>query len=111
MWSTRSTRTFLFATSISAPVSFRHLLHFSLGSAQVASGGDESYGQVEIFSLNRPTPRSVKSFLLASPALSIEYVTEASTEENEGQVSEGAARIGNTICVGLQDGKWVQLWN
>ncbi|GAA6107322.1 rho guanine nucleotide exchange factor 10-like protein isoform X1 [Tachysurus ichikawai] len=71
---------------------------------KVASGGDESYGQVEIFSLNRPTPRSVKSFLLASPALSIEYVTEASDEENEGQVSEGAARIGNTICVGLQDG-------
>ncbi|KAK3547223.1 hypothetical protein QTP86_017832, partial [Hemibagrus guttatus] len=87
------------------------LLGFSAASTSlpqgylwVASGGEESYGQVEIFSLNRPTPRSVKSFLLASPALSIEYVTEASTEENEGQVSEGAARIGNTICVGLQDG-------
>ncbi|XP_060749556.1 rho guanine nucleotide exchange factor 10-like protein isoform X2 [Tachysurus vachellii] len=87
------------------------LLGFSAASTSlpqgylwVASGGDESYGQVEIFSLNRPTPRSVKSFLLASPALSIEYVTEASDEENEVQVSEGAARIGNTICVGLQDG-------
>ncbi|XP_047663189.1 rho guanine nucleotide exchange factor 10-like protein isoform X2 [Tachysurus fulvidraco] len=87
------------------------LLGFSVASTSlpqgylwVASSGDESYGQVEIFSLNRPTPRSVKSFLLASPALSIEYVTEASDEENEGQVSEGAARIGNTICVGLQDG-------
>lgn len=79
--------------------------HCPLGSAQVASGGDESYGQVEIFSLNRATPRSVKSFLLASPALSIEYVTEASTKENEGQASEGAGRIGHTICVGLQDGK------
>lgn len=79
--------------------------HLPLVSAQVASGGGESYGQVEIFSLNRLTPRSVKSFLLASPALSIEYITEASAEENEGQASEGAARIGNTICVGLQDGK------
>ncbi|TSM04821.1 Rho guanine nucleotide exchange factor 10-like protein [Bagarius yarrelli] len=74
------------------------------GYLWVASGGDESCGQVEIFSLNRPTPRSVKSFLLASPALSIEYVTEASSEENEGQAAEGAAKIGNTICVGLQDG-------
>ncbi|XP_053096836.1 rho guanine nucleotide exchange factor 10-like protein isoform X4 [Pangasianodon hypophthalmus] len=87
------------------------LLGFSAASTSlpqgylwVASGGDESYGQVEIFSLNRPTPRSVKSFLLASPALSIEYVMEASAEENEGQASEGTARIGNTICVGLQDG-------
>ncbi|XP_053337814.1 rho guanine nucleotide exchange factor 10-like protein isoform X3 [Clarias gariepinus] len=87
------------------------LLGFSAASTSlpqgylwVASGGDEAYGQVEIFSLNRPTPRSVKTFLLASPALSIEYVMEASTEENEGQASEGAARIGNTICVGLQDG-------
>ncbi|XP_060794230.1 rho guanine nucleotide exchange factor 10-like protein isoform X2 [Neoarius graeffei] len=87
------------------------LLGFSAASTSlpqgylwVASGGDESYGQVEIFSLNRATPRSVKSFLLASPALSIEYVTEASTKENEGQASEGAGRIGHTICVGLQDG-------
>ncbi|XP_017342434.1 rho guanine nucleotide exchange factor 10-like protein isoform X1 [Ictalurus punctatus] len=87
------------------------LLGFSAASTSlpqgylwVASGGDESYGQVEIFSLNRPSPRSVKSFLLASPALSIEYVMEASADENEGQASEGAARIGNTICVGLQDG-------
>ncbi|KAI5612296.1 rho guanine nucleotide exchange factor 10-like protein isoform X1 [Silurus asotus] len=87
------------------------LLGFSAASTSlpqgylwVASGGDESYGQVEIFSLNRATPRSVKTFLFPSPALSIEYV-EASTEENEeGQASEGAARIGNTICVGLQDG-------
>ncbi|KAF4078135.1 hypothetical protein AMELA_G00195830 [Ameiurus melas] len=87
------------------------LLGFSAASTSlpqgylwVASGGDESYGQVEIFSLNRPSPRSVKSFLLASPALSIEYVMEASADENEGQAFEGAARIGNTICVGLQDG-------
>lgn len=87
------------------------LLGFSAASTSlpqgylwVASGGDESYGQVEIFSLNRPSPRSVKSFLLASPALSIDYVMEASADENEGPASEGAARIGNTICVGLQDG-------
>ncbi|XP_036446688.1 rho guanine nucleotide exchange factor 10-like protein isoform X6 [Colossoma macropomum] len=88
------------------------LLGFSAASTSlpqgylwVASGGDDTHGQVEIFSLNRSTPRSVKSFPLGSPVLSLEYVTEPSTaEEDEGQAAEGPARIGNTICVGLQDG-------
>uniref|UniRef100_A0AAR2IHX9 DH domain-containing protein n=1 Tax=Pygocentrus nattereri TaxID=42514 RepID=A0AAR2IHX9_PYGNA len=88
------------------------LLGFSAASTSlpqgylwVASGGDDTHGQVEIFSLNRSTPRSVKSFPLGSPVLSFEYVTEPSTaEEDEGQAAEGPARIGNTICVGLQDG-------
>uniref|UniRef100_W5LRG0 Rho guanine nucleotide exchange factor 10 like n=1 Tax=Astyanax mexicanus TaxID=7994 RepID=W5LRG0_ASTMX len=88
------------------------LLGFSAASTSlpqgylwVASGGDDTHGQVEIFSLNRSTPRSVKSFPLGSPVLSLEYVTEPSAaEEEEGQAVEGPARIGNTICVGLQDG-------
>ncbi|XP_072512603.1 rho guanine nucleotide exchange factor 10-like protein isoform X5 [Salminus brasiliensis] len=88
------------------------LLGFSAASTSlpqgylwVASGGDDTHGQVEIFSLNRSTPRSVKSFPLGSPVLSLEYVTEPSTaEDDEGQAAEGPARIGNTICVGLQDG-------
>ncbi|KAI4881281.1 hypothetical protein NFI96_032545, partial [Prochilodus magdalenae] len=88
------------------------LLGFSAASTSlpqgylwVASGGDDTHGQVEIFSLNRSTPRSVKNFPLGSPVLSLEYVTEPSTaEEDEGQAAEGPARIGNTICVGLQDG-------
>uniref|UniRef100_A0A3B4CNF0 DH domain-containing protein n=1 Tax=Pygocentrus nattereri TaxID=42514 RepID=A0A3B4CNF0_PYGNA len=76
----------------------------------VASGGDDTHGQVEIFSLNRSTPRSVKSFPLGSPVLSFEYVTEPSTaEEDEGQAAEGPARIGNTICVGLQDDPMVSV--
>uniref|UniRef100_A0A672LDG6 Rho guanine nucleotide exchange factor 10 like n=1 Tax=Sinocyclocheilus grahami TaxID=75366 RepID=A0A672LDG6_SINGR len=73
--------------------------------AQVASGGDDSHGQVEIFSLNRPTPRSVKSFSLGSPVLCLEYITEPSTDEElETQTSEVPSKIGNTICVGLLDG-------
>ncbi|XP_059383739.1 rho guanine nucleotide exchange factor 10-like protein [Carassius carassius] len=88
------------------------LLGFSAASTSlpqgylwVASGGDDSHGQVEIFSLNRPTPRSVKSFSLGSPVLCLEYITEPSTDEElETQTSEIHSKIGNTICVGLLDG-------
>ncbi|XP_026853876.2 rho guanine nucleotide exchange factor 10-like protein isoform X1 [Electrophorus electricus] len=87
------------------------LLGFSAASTSlpqgyfwVASGGNDSHGQMEIFSLNRPMPRSVKSFPLGSPVLSLEYVTELSAEEEEEQPKECPARIGSTICVGLQNG-------
>ncbi|XP_077070672.1 rho guanine nucleotide exchange factor 10-like protein isoform X2 [Siphateles boraxobius] len=88
------------------------LLGFSAASTSlpqgylwVASGGDDSHGQVEIFSLNRPTPRSVKSFSLGSPVLCLEYIPEPSTgEELETQTSEVLSKISNTICVGLLDG-------
>uniref|UniRef100_A0A8C1TVI9 Rho guanine nucleotide exchange factor (GEF) 10-like b n=1 Tax=Cyprinus carpio TaxID=7962 RepID=A0A8C1TVI9_CYPCA len=88
------------------------LLGFSAASTSlpqgylwVASGGGDSHGQVEIFSLNRPTPRSVKSFSLGSPVVCLEYITEPSTDEElETQTSEVPSKIGNTICVGLLDG-------
>uniref|UniRef100_A0A8C1BIM1 Rho guanine nucleotide exchange factor (GEF) 10-like b n=1 Tax=Cyprinus carpio carpio TaxID=630221 RepID=A0A8C1BIM1_CYPCA len=77
--------------------SARHRSHFI--------GGGDSHGQVEIFSLNRPTPRSVKSFSLGSPVVCLEYITEPSTDEElETQTSEVPSKIGNTICVGLLDG-------
>uniref|UniRef100_A0A671NLY6 Rho guanine nucleotide exchange factor 10-like protein n=1 Tax=Sinocyclocheilus anshuiensis TaxID=1608454 RepID=A0A671NLY6_9TELE len=72
--------------------SARHRSHFI--------GGDDSHGQVEIFSLNRPTPRSVKSFSVGSPVLCLEYITEPSTDEElETQTSEVPSKIGNTICI------------
>ncbi|XP_065141979.1 rho guanine nucleotide exchange factor 10-like protein isoform X1 [Paramisgurnus dabryanus] len=88
------------------------LLGFSAASTSlpqgylwVASVGADSHGQVEIFSLNRPTPRSVKSFSLGSPVLCLEYITEPSTdEEQEVEATDVPSKIGNTICVGLQDG-------
>ncbi|KAK7128830.1 hypothetical protein R3I94_017160 [Phoxinus phoxinus] len=88
------------------------LLGFSAASTSlpqgylwVVSGGDDSHGQVEIFSLNRPTPRSVKTFSLGSPVLCLEYIPEPSTDEElETQTSEVLSKIGNTICVGLLDG-------
>lgn len=76
--------------------------------SQVGSRADDSRGQVEIFSLNRATPRSVKSFPVGAPALCLEYVTEPELgvfEEDRGGTTEGLSKIGNTICVGLRDGR------
>uniref|UniRef100_A0A8C2GSJ4 Rho guanine nucleotide exchange factor (GEF) 10-like b n=1 Tax=Cyprinus carpio TaxID=7962 RepID=A0A8C2GSJ4_CYPCA len=93
------------SSGIGCPPSHVCFLFVVSSTAQVASGGDDSHGQVEIFSLNRPTPRSVKSFSLGSPVLCLEYITEPSTEEElETQTSEVLPKIGNTICVGLLDG-------
>ncbi|XP_040918128.1 rho guanine nucleotide exchange factor 10-like protein isoform X2 [Toxotes jaculatrix] len=69
------------------------------------TGGTSTHGQVEIFSLNRATPRLVKTVPLRSPVLCLEYVKEPcpSTEE-EAEKAQSPAKIGNIICVGLQDG-------
>ncbi|XP_033897613.3 rho guanine nucleotide exchange factor 10-like protein isoform X5 [Acipenser ruthenus] len=88
------------------------LLGFSAASTSlpqgylwVASGGDVSHGQVEIFSLNRSTPRAVKSFQVGAPVLCLAYVPEESQcEEGESGAAERTSMVGNTICLGLQDG-------
>ncbi|XP_040049061.2 rho guanine nucleotide exchange factor 10-like protein isoform X2 [Gasterosteus aculeatus] len=87
------------------------LLGFCIASTSLpqgylwVAGGESSFnnGQVQIFSLNRATPRLVKTVPLSSPVLCLEYVKEPcpSTEERE---APSAAKIGNIICVGLQDG-------
>ena len=72
---------------------------------QVASGGKcQSQGQLEILSLNHTAPRLVKSIQVGAPVLCLEYVTEHCAT-TEGQEAPGAAKTGNTICVGLQDGR------
>nr|XP_023697300.1 rho guanine nucleotide exchange factor 10-like protein isoform X2 [Paramormyrops kingsleyae] len=89
------------------------LLGFSAASTSlpqgylwVASGGAATQGQVAIFSLNRPTPRSVKSFQVGAPVLCLEYVSEfGQPDEVEEGINESPFRIGNTICLGLQDGR------
>uniref|UniRef100_W5M5F5 Rho guanine nucleotide exchange factor 10 like n=1 Tax=Lepisosteus oculatus TaxID=7918 RepID=W5M5F5_LEPOC len=88
------------------------LLGFSAASTSlpqgylwVASGSDSSQGQVDIFSLNRPTPRAVKSFQVGAPVLCLEYVTEPSPPEDaEPRAGERMSGVGNTICAGLRDG-------
>uniref|UniRef100_A0A4W5QA31 Rho guanine nucleotide exchange factor 10 like n=1 Tax=Hucho hucho TaxID=62062 RepID=A0A4W5QA31_9TELE len=91
------------------------LLAFSAASTSlpqgylwVASGGDRNHGQVEIFSLNRSMPRMVKSIQMGAPVLCLDHVMEPcpTEEEEEGEAAvKCTARTGNTICVGLQDGK------
>lgn len=75
-------------------------------SLQVASGGDATQGQVEIFSLNRPTPRPVKSLQVGAPVRCLEYVPEPSPpEEMEAVALRSPTGVGNTICLGLDDGR------
>uniref|UniRef100_A0A674K3R0 Rho guanine nucleotide exchange factor 10-like protein n=1 Tax=Terrapene triunguis TaxID=2587831 RepID=A0A674K3R0_9SAUR len=68
-------------------------------------------GQVEIFSLNRTVPRTVKSFPVASQVLCMEYIPEKSKEEQEQGKAEDSRSAADqpsaphpTICLGLQDG-------
>lgn len=80
----------------------------SICNDQVASGGDRNHGQVEIFSLNRSTPHTVKPFQLGLPVLFLDHMMEpCPTEEDseENAAAKNTASSGNTICVGLQDGK------
>ncbi|XP_031423207.1 rho guanine nucleotide exchange factor 10-like protein isoform X2 [Clupea harengus] len=88
------------------------LLGFSAASTSlpqgylwVASGGDSSQGQVDVFSLIRPTPRAVKSFQVGAPVLCLEYVPEpAPLEEGDTGDQRSPVGMGNTICAGLDDG-------
>ncbi|XP_069567386.1 rho guanine nucleotide exchange factor 10-like protein isoform X1 [Brachyistius frenatus] len=89
------------------------LLGFSAASTSlpqgylwVAGGGEGSQGQIEIFSLNRPMPRAVKSLQVGSAVRCLEYVSVPSpTEEVEAGVHKVSSGIGTNICVGLDDGR------
>nr|XP_051686630.1 rho guanine nucleotide exchange factor 10-like protein isoform X1 [Oryctolagus cuniculus] len=78
------------------------------GYLWVGGGQEGAGGQVEIFSLNRPSPRTVKSFPLAAPVLCMEYVPEPEEEEESGDegapAADPSAAVRPTICLGLQDG-------
>ncbi|XP_076123415.1 rho guanine nucleotide exchange factor 10-like protein isoform X2 [Alosa pseudoharengus] len=88
------------------------LLGFSAASTSlpqgylwVASGSSSSQGQMEIFSLNRPTPRAVKTFQVGAPVLCLEYVPEpVPPEEADAEDQRSPVGMGNTICAGLDDG-------
>ncbi|XP_073772928.1 rho guanine nucleotide exchange factor 10-like protein isoform X4 [Danio rerio] len=87
------------------------LLGFSAASTSlpqgylwVASGADSTQGQVDIFSLNRPTPRPVKSLQMGAQVRCLEYVPEPSPSEDAETSLHSSAEVGNTICVGLDDG-------
>ncbi|KAI5093342.1 rho guanine nucleotide exchange factor 10-like protein isoform X1 [Silurus meridionalis] len=87
------------------------LLGFSAASTSlpqgylwVASGGDCAQGHVEIFSLNRTTPRSVKSFQVRAAVRCLEFVSEPSHSDDADPALQNAPAAMNTVCVGLNDG-------
>lgn len=92
------------ATSNGVSTFFLPFFKFIFLFPQVGGGGDGSQGQIEIFSLNRPIPRAVKSLLVGSAVRCLEYVPElSSNEEAEGQKAPSGP--GAHICVGLDDGR------
>uniref|UniRef100_A0A3P8WUE0 Rho guanine nucleotide exchange factor 10 like n=1 Tax=Cynoglossus semilaevis TaxID=244447 RepID=A0A3P8WUE0_CYNSE len=89
------------------------LLGFSAASTSlpqgylwVAGGGGGSHGTIEIFSLNRPMPRAVKSLQVDGAVRCLQYVPGPSkAEEMESGAHKAASGTGTTICVGLDDGR------
>ncbi|KAM6927256.1 rho guanine nucleotide exchange factor 10-like protein [Xenentodon cancila] len=76
------------------------------GYLWVAGGGEGSQGHIEIFSLNRPLPRAVKSLQVGSAVKCLEYVPAPSpTEDFEAGVHKTASGISTNICAGLDDGR------
>ncbi|AWP02195.1 putative rho guanine nucleotide exchange factor 10-like protein [Scophthalmus maximus] len=75
------------------------------GYLWVAGGAEASQGQIEIFSLNRPTPRPVKSLQLGSAVRCLVYVPEPSPAEEPEAGVHKASGVGANICVGLDDGR------
>ncbi|XP_065751909.1 rho guanine nucleotide exchange factor 10-like protein isoform X5 [Phocoena phocoena] len=79
------------------------------GYLWVGGGQEGAGGQVEIFSLNRPAPRTVKSFPLVAPVLCMEYIPEPEEEESRDgdkkcSAADASAGVHPTVCLGLQDG-------
>ncbi|XP_021055502.1 rho guanine nucleotide exchange factor 10-like protein isoform X4 [Mus pahari] len=78
------------------------------GYLWVGGGQEGAGGQVDIFSLNRPSPRTVKSFPVAAPVLCIEYIPDPEEEAEGGEESRAATdpsvTVHPTVCLGLQDG-------
>ncbi|XP_063209704.1 LOW QUALITY PROTEIN: rho guanine nucleotide exchange factor 10-like protein [Chroicocephalus ridibundus] len=81
------------------------------GYLWVGGGQEGAGGQVEIFSLNRSVPRTVKSFPVASPVLCMEYIPEAGgegeptgTQDPQPTTDQPPAAPHPTVCLGLRDG-------
>ncbi|NWQ69558.1 ARGAL protein, partial [Neopipo cinnamomea] len=79
------------------------------GYLWVGGGQEGAGGQVEIFSLNRAVPRTVKSFPVASPVLCMEYIPEPEEGDPPGcqeprACEQPPSAPHPTVCLGLQDG-------
>ncbi|XP_053256966.1 rho guanine nucleotide exchange factor 10-like protein isoform X5 [Podarcis raffonei] len=77
------------------------------GYLWVGGGQEGAGGQVEIFSLNRAAPRTVKSFPVSAQVLCSEYIPERNEEERADSLETSADQAlppQPVICLGLQDG-------
>ncbi|XP_064027774.1 rho guanine nucleotide exchange factor 10-like protein isoform X1 [Pogoniulus pusillus] len=83
------------------------------GYLWVGGGQEGAGGLVEIFSLYRAAPRTVKSFPVASPVLCMEYIPEVGEEDQAGTqephltTEQPSASPHPTVCLGLRDGSIV----
>ncbi|NWW17121.1 ARGAL protein, partial [Falcunculus frontatus] len=77
------------------------------GFLWVGGGQEGAGGQVEIFSLNRSVPRTVKSFPVPAPVLCMEFIPEPHPNDpaEPGMPPDPALSPPHpTVCLGLQDG-------
>ncbi|NXY17898.1 ARGAL protein, partial [Atrichornis clamosus] len=77
------------------------------GYLWVGGGQEGGGGQVEIFSLNRSVPRTVKSFPVASQVLCMEYIPEpdpGDPAEPPNPPEPAPSSPHPAVCLGLQDG-------
>ncbi|XP_041319373.1 rho guanine nucleotide exchange factor 10-like protein isoform X3 [Pyrgilauda ruficollis] len=77
------------------------------GFLWVGGGQEGAGGQVEIFSLNRSVPRTVKSFPVAAPVLCMEFIPEPNPEDpaEQGTAPDPTPNAPHpAVCLGLQDG-------
>ncbi|XP_059722458.1 LOW QUALITY PROTEIN: rho guanine nucleotide exchange factor 10-like protein [Haemorhous mexicanus] len=77
------------------------------GFLWVGGGQEGAGGQVEIFSLNRSVPRTVKSFPVPAPVLCMEFIPEPHPEDpaEQGMGPDPAPNAPHpAVCLGLQDG-------
>ncbi|XP_051895401.1 rho guanine nucleotide exchange factor 10-like protein isoform X3 [Pristis pectinata] len=77
------------------------------GYLWIGSGREQGQGQVDLFSLNRSTPRHVKSFQVTSRVLCMEYIPQKVRGEEDIDCPLEKSADNPVIVMGLQDGSVV----
>ncbi|NXF26776.1 ARGAL protein, partial [Rhodinocichla rosea] len=97
------------AVSTSLPQGFLWVSRAQNTGGRTRGGGGQegAGGQVEIFSLNRSVPRTVKSFPVPAPVLCMEFIPEPQPEDpvEQGMAPDPTPNAPHpAVCLGLQDG-------
>ncbi|XP_078281813.1 rho guanine nucleotide exchange factor 10-like protein isoform X2 [Rhinoraja longicauda] len=77
------------------------------GYLWIGSGREQGQGQVDLFSLNRSSPRLVKSFQVSSGVLCMEYIPQQLRSEMDTDCPLEKPADNPIIILGLQDGSMV----